>query len=116
MRLFEFQYVDTCPLQVLSPGRFLLQWTGPCYAANEDISKEYLFYKTSLVHPLIFEVNADRSSALKSYWQNAPVLWTAGIPMTFALSVSDKFGNAVSSYGDGFDLVDVSKTFTHVRG
>jgi hypothetical protein len=89
---------------------------GPCYSTYEDISEDYLFSRSLLAHPLILDVNADRASAIRSSWQDLPVIWTAGIPMTFALSVSDKFGNAVSSYSDGLDIVDVSRVFSHVSG
>ena len=100
---------------MLSSGSFILQWMGPCYAASEIISEKFLFSKRILAQPLMFDVNSHRAAAVKSFWQNDPLLWTAGIPMTFFLSVRDKFGNAIRSFNDELELVDVSRVFFHVR-
>jgi hypothetical protein len=102
-------------LQVLSSGSFILQWMGPCYAASEIVSEEFLFSKRIFAQPLIFDVNSQRAAAVRSSWQNDSRLWTAGMPMTFSLSVRDKFGNAIKTYNDELELVDVSRVFFHVR-
>ena len=114
--MFDLQCVDPCLLQVFSPGSFVMQWMGPCYAAYQDIPKDHLFHQTLLARPLILEVIPDIASAVGSTWQQSAVLCTAGIPVTLALSVSDKFGNAVSSCCDALELVDISRVFSHVRG
>ena len=69
---------------------------GPCYAVNEAISRDNLFEKALSGHPLILDVSADKASANRSSWNDVPRLWTAGVPMTFSLTLSDKFGNVVS--------------------
>jgi hypothetical protein len=102
-------------VQVLSSGNFMIQWMGPCFAASEIISKDFLFSKTSSAQPVIVDVENDRASATQSFVQEVPRLWTAGIPMTFALSVRDKFGNTIDSHNDELELVDVLRTFSHVR-
>lgn len=88
---------------------------GPCFAASEIISKDFLFSKTSSAQPVIVDVENDRASATQSFVQEVPRLWTAGIPTTFALSVRDKFGNMIDSHDDGLELVDILRIFSHVR-
>ena len=92
-----------------------MQWMGPCYAVNEAISRDNLFEKALSGHPLILDVSADKASANRSSWNDVPRLWTAGVPMTFSLTLSDKFGNVISTYSDRLDLVDISRVFSHVR-
>jgi hypothetical protein len=100
--------------QVLSSGSFLLQWMGPCHAASEAISQEYLYSKMLLAEPLALEVKAAMASATTSSWQDVPYLWTAGAPATFSVLFRDKFGNLINSYSDGRELVDISRLFSHV--
>ena len=93
----------------------MIQWMGPCFADSEIISKDFLFSKTISAQHVIVDVENDKASATQSFVQEVPRLWTAGIPMTFVLSVRDKFGNTIDSHNDGLEIVDVLRTFSHVR-
>jgi hypothetical protein len=99
----------------VSSGSFLLQWFGPCYAASETIAKEYLFSKTLLDRSLFFRVNPGRASAAKSFWNVTSCIWTAGIPMTFSVSLRDNFGNKIISQCDDREIIEISRVFSHVR-